>query len=87
MPNSSNPPAANLLPAPKHLRPELENLVRALAALPEPERSTVFAAANEQASRDRKGPTLSWDDWESARGVVTLGGNAVEDCDGLYDDA
>lgn len=87
MPSSSNPPAANVPPAPKYLRPELENLVRALAALPEPERSTVFAAANEQAQRERRGPTLSWDDWEAARGVVKFGGNAVEDCDGLYDDA
>ena len=73
MPSSSHPPIANVLPAPKYLRPELESLVRALAALPEPERSTVFAAANEQARRERKGPTLSWDDWESARGVVKLG--------------
>jgi hypothetical protein len=87
MPSSSNPPAANVPPGPKYLRPELESLVRALAALPEPDRSTVFAAANEQAQLARKGPTLSWDDWESARGVVKLGGNAVEDCDGLYDDA
>lgn len=87
MPSSSNPPAANAPSAPKQLRPELENLVRALAALPEPERSTVFAAANAQAQPERKGPTLSWDDWESAHGVVKLGGNAVEDCDGLYDDA
>lgn len=87
MPSSSNPPAANVPPAPKYLRPELENVVRALAALSEPDRSTVVAAASEHARQERKGPTLSWDDWESARGVVKLGGNAVEDCDGLHDDS
>jgi hypothetical protein len=79
MPSSSNPPAANVPPARKYLRPELESLVRALAALPEPERSIVFAAANEQAQRERKGPTLSWDDWGvSARGREAWG-NALED--------
>jgi hypothetical protein len=61
-------------------------LVRALAALPEPERSEVYAAVNDETRRSR-GPTLSWDDWEAARGVVSLGGNAVEDSDALYDDA
>lgn len=55
--------------------------MRALVALPDSERSRVYAAVNEQATT----PTLSWDDWEQARGVVHLGGNAVEDCDGLYD--
>jgi hypothetical protein len=86
MARSSNPPAQTPSTAPKHLRPELEVLVRALAALPEPERSEVYAAVNEEARRSR-GPTLSWDDWEAARGVVNLGGNAVEDCNALYDDA
>jgi hypothetical protein len=28
---------------------------------------------------------LSWDEWEAARGVVSLGGNAIEDCDALSD--
>jgi hypothetical protein len=86
MPSSSNPPVANVRRAPKYLRPELEKLVRALAALQEPDRATVVAAANEQAQRDRKGPTISLDDWETTRWVLGLGGNAVEDCNWLYDD-
>jgi hypothetical protein len=53
---SSNPPAQTPPTAPKHLRPELEVLVRALAALPEPERSEVYVAVNEEARRSR-GPT------------------------------
>lgn len=86
MARSSNPPAQIPPSAPKHLRPELEVLVRALAALPEPERSEVYAAVDEEA-RCTRGPMLSWDEWEAARGVVSLGGNAVEDCDALCDDA
>jgi hypothetical protein len=86
MARSSNPPAQSPPTAPKHLRPELEALVRALGALPDPERSEDYAAVNEEARRTR-GPTLSWDDLEAARRVVSLGGNAVEDCDALDDDA
>jgi len=29
--------------------------------------------------------TLSWEQWDAASGVVSLGGDAVEDCDRLYD--
>jgi len=61
-------------------------LVSALATLPEPERSTVYAAVNDHARQSRRA-MLSWEEWESARGVVTLGGNALDDCDKLYDDA
>jgi hypothetical protein len=32
-----------------------------------------------------RGPTASWETIESLRGVVHLGGNAVEDCERLYD--
>ena len=81
MPSLSTPHSTNGPSAPKHLRPELENLARALAALLEAERSTVIAAANEQAQRDRKRPTLSSDDWDSVRWLLGLGGNAIEDCD------
>jgi hypothetical protein len=65
------------------IRPELQPLVRELAELPERERREVVAAA-EQASKDLE-PTLPWESWDAARGVVCLGGDAVEDCDRLYD--
>jgi hypothetical protein len=67
---------------PEAVRPELETLVRALAALTDADRRNVVSAAERAAVR---APTLPWDLWERAEGVVTLGGNAVEDCDRLYD--
>jgi hypothetical protein len=82
---ASNPPT-NKVTVSWHLRPELEALVRALAALSERERSEVYASVNEETRRSR-GPTLGWDEWEAARGVVSLGGNAVDDSDRHYDDA
>lgn len=39
----------------------------------------------EQASPSNQGRNASWKTIESLRGVVHLGGNAVEDCDQLYD--
>jgi hypothetical protein len=33
----------------------------------------------------QRGPTASWETIESLRGVVHLGGNALEDCERLYD--
>ena len=66
----------------RRVRPALEPLVRQLAELPEDERCEVVAAAQESAARR---PVLSWDAWESARGLVSLGGDAVADCDRLYD--
>lgn len=65
----------------RRVRPGLEPLVRQLAELPKEERREVVAAAEETA----KPPTLSWSAWDAAAGVVSLGGNAVEDCDRLYD--
>ena len=85
MAKSSYPPPTTPPSAPKHLRPELKALVRALAALPDGERSTVYEAVNE-AGKSR-GAMLTWEEWEAARGVVTLGGNALDDCDQLYDGA
>ena len=63
------------------MRSELESLVRALAALSEFDR---FRSDERAGAAGEQQPTLSWDDWESARGVVKLGGHAVEDCDGPY---
>ena len=68
----------------RRLRPALEPLVRQLAQLPEDERREVVAAAQETAGRH---PVLSWEAWDSARGLVSLGGDAVADCDRLYDGA
>jgi len=61
----------------------LEPLVRELASLPEQERREVVAAAEKTAVNRQS--TLSWDSWDAARSVVNFGGNAVDDCDRLYD--
>ena len=81
--SSSTPPASNGTAPPKYLRPELVALVRALAGLPEDERVRVYAAVNDETRSARA--TLDWDEWENARGTISLGGNAVDDCDELYD--
>jgi len=81
--SSSTPPASNGTPPPKHLRPELSALVRTLAGLPEEERVRVYAAVEDETRSARA--TLNWDEWERARGTISLGGNAVDDCDELYD--
>ena len=81
--SSSTPPASNGTVPPTHLRPELVALVRALARLPEEDRVRVYAAVNDERGSARA--TLDWDEWERARGAVSLGGNAVDDCDELYD--
>jgi hypothetical protein len=81
VPRSSNAPAPNAVQ--ERVRPELEPLVRELAALPPAVRRSVFSAA-EQAAEQAK-PIVTWDEFDRARGVVSLGGNAVDDCDNLYD--
>ena len=81
--SSSTPPASSGTVPPNHLRSELVALVRALARLPEEDRVRVYAAVNDE--RGSKRATLDWDEWERARGTVSLGGNAVDDCDELYD--
>lgn len=62
--------------------PEHQALVQQLAVLPGRERRAVFAAA-EAAARPKD--VSSWDAIEAMSGVVALGGDAVEDCDRLYD--
>jgi hypothetical protein len=68
----------------RRVRPALEPLVRQLSELADEERRAVVAASEETAA---KRPVLSWESWEAARGAVSLGGDAVEDCDQLYDGA
>jgi hypothetical protein len=58
------------------------HLVQALARLSEDERRRVIADAQREAGRRA---TLDWKSMRAARGIVSLGGNAVADCDTLYD--
>jgi hypothetical protein len=46
------------------------------------------SVANEggESAPPTRGVTASWETIAALRGVVHLGGNAVEDCDRLYDD-
>ncbi len=62
---------------PEHLLP----LVEKLRALSPAEFELVVQAAEAQA----KLRTVSWESWQEAKGIVSLGGNAVEDCNALYD--
>lgn len=82
VPPSSNAPAPGS-PRPS-ARPELQSLVRQLAALPANVRNEVVSAAEEAATAK---PVLSWAEIDRARGVVALGGNAVDDANSLYDGA
>jgi hypothetical protein len=62
---------------PEHLLP----LVQQLLALSEADRELVIAAAQ----RERELPTLPWEEFEKVKGIVSLGGDAVEDCKALHD--
>jgi hypothetical protein len=61
---------------------ERGRLVDALAQLPDEERRAIVADARREA---RRHVTLAWASLRAARGVVSLGGDAVVDCDRLYD--
>jgi hypothetical protein len=65
------------------VRPEHEPLVKELSALPDKERRAIVAAA-ETAARSRRA-VASWKTIRKLTGAISLGGNAVEDCDRLYD--
>jgi hypothetical protein len=69
------------MPLPDALRP----LATELAKLSELERELVISAARAANTTRRPHPTISWTSLMSAKGVVSFGGNAVEDCDALYD--
>ena len=70
-------PAASL---PEALRP----LVAELAKLPLEDRERVISAAR-AANKGHAYPTMSWSSLMSGKGVVSFGGNAVDDTDALYD--
>lgn len=68
-------------PEPVVVPEALKPLVEALAKLQPAERDLVVRAA--ESSRRYK--AVSWELLEAARGVVSFGGDAVEDCRALYD--
>jgi hypothetical protein len=63
---------------------QLQPLVTQLAALNEGDRDLVIRAAKLQGLPNDL-PTLPWEKFEKVKGIVSLGGNAVEDCRALYD--
>lgn len=75
------PRSSSVAPAvPDQLRP----LVRQLAALNEGDRDLVIRAAKLEGLPNDL-PTLPWEEFDAAKGIVSLGGNADEDCKALYD--
>lgn len=67
------------VPVPEQLRP----LAEQLAALSSEEQELVIAAARQS----RRLRSIPWTELRKLEGTVELGGNAVEDCRALYDDA
>ena len=65
---------------PEHLLP----LVEKLRALSLADLELVIQAA-EALAKQRDLPTMPWEEFEKSKGIVTLGGDAVEDCKALYD--
>jgi hypothetical protein len=76
-PNAATPVAS--------LPDALRSLAAELAKLPEQDREMVISAARAANITTRRYPTMSWPSLMSGKGVVSIGGNAVEDCDALYD--
>jgi hypothetical protein len=77
-PPKATPPASTL---PEELRP----LAAELASLKDDAREMVISAARGANTIRQRYPTMSWVSLMSASSVVGCGGNAVEDCDALYD--
>jgi hypothetical protein len=65
---------------PDRLRP----LVEQLQQLAPEDRSLVVRAANEAAPG--RLPTVPWSEVEKVIGIVNIGGDALEDCEAIYDD-
>ena len=63
----------------------MERLADELAALTREERTRVLASVARKTPPPRAHSTLTWDKLRSVEGIVSLGGNAVEDCERLYD--
>jgi hypothetical protein len=69
-----------------------EKLYDEVIKLPPRERRSfalrVLASVPEEGGRvaqPERGPTASWETIDALRGAVHLGGNALEDCERLYD--
>jgi hypothetical protein len=69
-----------------HAAIEPEELVEALASLTPAERAHVLAAAQRRAAERERRVHVSWATLHALKGLVQLGGNAVEDCRRLYDE-
>jgi hypothetical protein len=76
-PKAASPPAS----LPEALPP----LAAELASLPGDARELVISAARAANTTTQGHHRMSWASLMSASGVVSFGGNAVEDCDALYD--
>jgi hypothetical protein len=74
------PKLASVAQLPERLAP----LARQLADLDPNDRDLLIRAVQTQSPR-RKLRGVSWEQLEKLKGVVSLGGNAVEDCKALYD--
>ena len=77
------PPHIGPFAIPEELRP----LVRKLAELRADEQEAVIESAR-NASREQyaKLSSISWESFRAARGIVSLGGNALENSEALYDE-
>jgi len=62
----------------------LEPLAQQLAELDPSDRELIIRAVQTSSPR-RKLRGVSWEQLEKLKGIVSLGGNAVEDCKALYD--
>ncbi len=65
---------------PDHLLP----LVEKLRALNTDDLELVIRAAKARA-KEPELRTVSWESFQEAKGIVSLGGNADDDCNALYD--
>jgi hypothetical protein len=68
------------VPLPDHLR----LLADQLAEVSTDDQQLVIAAARN--ARPRRLKTIPWSELEKLKGIVSLGGNAVDDCNALYED-
>jgi len=69
-------------------RARIEELAEELAALSREDRSRVLAAASRRGPRaaDESQKSSAWQRLHGLEGIVSLGGDALEDCARLYDD-
>ena len=66
------------------LLPSTRGFMEQLAELSEGDRDLVIRAARLRGLPNEL-PTLPWEEFDKVKGIVSLGGNADEDCKALYD--